>query len=47
MFDAPDWVARTVVVLLAIGLAYANKLARIAWSVIRTEKPFDLARAFR
>lgn len=28
-------------------VAYANKLARIAWSVIRTEKPFDLARAFR
>ena len=29
------------------AVAYANKLARIAWSVIRTEKPFDLARAFR
>jgi transposase len=28
-------------------VAYANKLARIAWSVIRTEKPFDMARAFR
>jgi len=28
-------------------VAYANKLARIAWPVIRTAKPFDLARAFR
>jgi len=29
------------------AVAYANKLARIASSVIRTEKPFDLTRAFR
>ena len=29
------------------AVAYANKLARIAWSVIRTEKPFELARAFK
>jgi transposase len=29
------------------AVAYANKLARIAWSVIRTEKPFNLTQAFR
>jgi transposase len=28
-------------------VAYANKLARVAWSVIRTEQDFDMARAFR